>query len=246
MHICSPLKTVMKFTFFTFIILASLISCTEENPNNLIVQGDIDGLRVGVVKLQKIQDTTLITLDSVALDGTGKFTLSTSLEEPQLLYLYLDVKDGTAYDDRLSFFAQDTVMTVKSSLQDFEKDAVITGSKNNELLTEFRRNILALNKTYTELVKRSMDLDREENPSQEAIDELNADYDKYLNKKVKYALSYATVHKEQEMAPFILLEEGFDANPVFLDSVYQKMPKKIQTSLYGKELSELIKNLKEI
>ncbi|BAO55497.1 hypothetical protein NMS_1488 [Nonlabens marinus S1-08] len=187
-----------------------------------------------------------MTLDSIALDGTSKFTLSTSIEEPQLLYLYLDVKDGTAYDDRLSFFAQDTIMTVKSSLQDFEKDAVITGSKNNELLTEFRRNMASLNKTYTELVKRSMALDRQENASQAAIDALNADYETYLNKKVKYALSYATVHKEYEVAPFILLEEGFDANPVFLDSVYQQMPKKIQTSLYGKELSELIKDLKEI
>ncbi|WP_041496097.1 DUF4369 domain-containing protein [Nonlabens marinus] len=236
----------MKSTFFTFLIFACLISCTEENPNNLIINGDIDGLRVGTVKLQKIQDTTLVTLDSIALDGTSKFTLSTSIEEPQLLYLYLDVKDGTAYDDRLSFFAQDTIMTVKSSLQDFEKDAVITGSKNNELLTEFRRNMASLNKTYTELVKRSMALDRQENASQAAIDALNADYETYLNKKVKYALSYATVHKEYEVAPFILLEEGFDANPVFLDSVYQQMPKKIQTSLYGKELSELIKDLKEI
>jgi len=235
----------MKSLIFILSTLLLLTSCKEESTDNLIINGNIDGLRVGNVILQKIQDSVLVALDSVALDGSSTFTLSAYIDEPQLLYLYLDVKDGTAYDDRLSFFAQDTIMSITSTLKNFEQDAVITGSKNNDILNIFNDNIQQVNKTYTELVKRSMELDRQENPSQQEIEQLNADYEKYLTKKILYALSYANVHKETEVAPYILIMEGFDANPKLLDSVYQQMPKKIQTSLYGKKLSELIKELKE-
>lgn len=246
MHICSPIKIAMKSILFIFSALVLLASCKEESPNGLIIKGDIKGLRVGSILLQKLQDSALVTLDSVAMDGTSTFTLSTALEEPQLLYLYLDVKDGTTYDDRLAFFAEDTIMNITSTLKNFENDAIITGSKNNDLLKIFNDNIQQVNKTYTDLIKRSIELDRQENPSQQAVEQLNADYEKYLNKKVKYALSYATVHKDYEVAPYILLQEGFDAQPRFLDTIYQQMPKKIQTSLYGKKLSELIKGLKEL
>lgn len=235
----------MKSYLLIITALVLLSSCKEEITDNLTINGKIDGLRVGTVLLQKIQDSAIVTLDSVALNGSSDFSLSTSIEEPQMLYLYLDVKDGSKYDDRLSFFAMDTIMTINTSLSNFEKDAVITGSKNQDILGVFNKNLGQLNKTYMELMKRSMTLQQEENPSPEAIQELDADYEKYLRKKIIYALNYSAINKENEVAPYILLQEAFDANPILLDSIYNLMPKKIQTSLYGKELSELIKELKK-
>ncbi|WP_194850869.1 DUF4369 domain-containing protein [Nonlabens antarcticus] len=231
-----------------YIILSLIIfsSCTEDTSNNLTINGNVKGLKVGKLILQKIQDSVLVNLDSVQIDGDGKFSLTTFIEEPQILYLYLDKKDGTVYDDRLTFFAQDTIMSINTTLEKFENDAVITGSKNQEILNVFNGNIEKLNQTYTELMKRSMTLQQQESPSQEDIEQLDVDYDKYLRKRVLYALSFATVNKDKEVAPYILVQEGFDTNPELLDSVYNQMPKKIQTSLYGKELSELIKDLKEL
>jgi hypothetical protein len=75
-------------------------------------------------------------------------------------------------------------------------------------------------------------------------DSINTAYDKYLRKKVLYAINYAQLHKEKEVSPYILVSEASEANPILLDSVYQKMPKKIQTTVYGKQLSELIKSYK--
>jgi hypothetical protein len=235
----------MKSYLFIITTLVLLASCKEETTNNLIVNGKIEGLRVGTIFLQKIQDSALVSLDSVAINGTSEFSLSTNIEEPQILYLYLDVKDGSKYDDRLSFFAKDTIMSINSSLSNFERDAVITGSKNQDVLSVFNKNLGQLNKTYLELMKRSVLLQQEDNPSPVAIQELDADYEKYLRKKIIYALNYAAVNIKTEVAPYILLQEGFDANPKLLDSIYNLMPKKIQTSLFGKKLSELIKELKE-
>ncbi len=230
------------------LLLICLSSCTQntENRTGLIVQGTIDGLKVGNVLLQKVQDSALVTLDSVALDGESDFSLQAQLEEPQMLYLHLDIKDGAMYDDRIAFFAEDTVMTINSTLESFEEDAVIEGSKNQEVLSVFTENTDKLDKTYTELMKRSMELSKQENPSTSDIELLNNDYEKYLRKRILYAISYASLHADKEVSPYILLKEGFDANPILLDSVYNMMPKKIQTSLYGKDLAELIAELKSL
>lgn len=235
----------MKSVIGLMLLLMVFSSCKEENESNFILNGNIKGLKIGNVLLQKIQDSTLVTLDSIAMDGTSDFQLSTSLEEPQMLYLYLDVKDGSTYDDRIAFFAEDTIMSINSSLKNFEKDAIIEGSKNQDLLAVFNENNGKLNKQYTDLMKRSMTLSQKENPSSEEIESLNKDYDKYLKKRILYAISYASVNRDKEIAPYILLQEGFDANPKLLDSIYQLMPKKIQTSLYGNDLSELLKSLED-
>ncbi|PRP67252.1 DUF4369 domain-containing protein [Nonlabens agnitus] len=234
----------MRSTLILFVSILMLSSCEPETQNNFVVQGTIEGLKVGTIALQKVQDSTLITLDSVVLDGQSDYKLTYSLEEPELLYLYLDVKDGSKYDDRIAFFAEDTIMTINSNLKNYEKDAVISGSKNQELLEAFKANTSKLNLVYTDLMRRSMELSKVEDPATADIEALNTEYDKYLRKRILYALNYASVHKENEVAPFILLQEGFDANPKLLDSIYNMMPKKIQTSFYGKGLSEMIQKAK--
>ncbi|KQC34405.1 hypothetical protein AAU57_14445 [Nonlabens sp. YIK11] len=234
----------MRSTLILFVSILMLSSCEPETQNNFAVQGTIKGLKVGTIALQKVQDSTLITLDSVVLDGQSDYRLTYNLEEPELLYLYLDVKDGSKYDDRIAFFAEDTIMTINSNLKNYEKDAVISGSKNQELLEAFKANTSKLDLVYTDLMRRSMELSKVEDPATADIEALNTEYDKYLRKRILYALNYASVHKENEVAPFILLQEGFDANPKLLDSIYMMMPKKIQTSLYGKDLSEMIQKAK--
>ncbi|ARN76607.1 hypothetical protein BST97_00515 [Nonlabens spongiae] len=231
-------------------ILAALIviSCGDESAEvgTVTIKGNIEGLKVGNVLLQKVADTSLITLDSVALDGSSEFKLSGALEEPELMYLHLDVKDGAKYDDRIAFFAEDTVLTFSSTLEDFEKDYTLEGSENHNILMEFNVNKKRLDELYTELVKRSIALDNQESPVDPAeLDKLDEDYNKYLRKRVLYAINFAQRFKDKEVAPYLLVSEAFDANPILLDSAYQKMPKKIQTSRYGKQLSELIKSSKE-
>ena len=237
----------MKNLIYLLTIVLAISSCGSDNKStgNLTINGSIEGLRVGKVLLQKIEDSTLHTVDSVSLNGESSFTLSGIIDEPQIMYLHLDIKDGTEYDDRLIFFAEDTVMTLYSKLNNFEKEAVITGSKNQEILSEYNGNKSKLNQVYTELIKRSMLIDNDEKATPEEIERLNEDYDKYLRKKVLYAVNFAQRFKDKEVAPYILITDAFDANPILLDSTFQKMPKKIQTSRYGKQLSELIEKSKE-
>ena len=234
-----------------FIALLSLIviaaSCGSDNNDSglMTINGNIDGLKMGRVLLQKVEDTVLVTLDSVSLDGKSDFELQTNLSEPELMFIHLDVRDGAEFDDRISFFAEDTVLTLNSTLENFEKGTVISGSKNNDILQEFNKNKVKLTEVYTELVKRSIIIDQAENPDPEELEKLDKDYSKYLRKKVLYAINYSNRFPDKEVAPYILITEAFDANPVLLDSSFQNMTKKIQSSRYGKQLSELIKTSKE-
>lgn len=234
----------MKKVLFLIIGLTLMSSCSNSNSNNFSVSGTIDGVKVGKIYLQRLQDSVLIDVDSAQFNGNSDYTLMTDLDQTEIMYLHLDVKDGTDFNDRLLFFAEDTTMTINSSWDKFEKDAVISGSKNQDIYTVYKKNNDQLNKVYTDLVKRSMSL-TDETRTAAISDSINTAYDKYLRKKVLYAINYAQLHKEKEVAPYILVSEASEANPILLDSVFQKMPKKIQTTVYGKQLSELINNSKK-
>ncbi|MFT4838617.1 MAG: hypothetical protein ACJAWA_001372 [Nonlabens sp.] len=233
----------MKKLLFLLIGLTFMSSCNDSNSNNFSVSGTVDGIKVGKIYLQRLQDSILIDVDSALFDGNSNYTLMTDLDQTEIMYLHLDVKDGTELNDRLLFFAEDTTMTINSSWDKFVKDAVISGSKNQDIYTVYKKNSDRLNKVYTDLAKRSMSL-TDETRTVAISDSINTAYDKYLRKKVLYAINYAQLHKEKEVSPYILVSEASEANPILLDSVYQKMPKKIQTTVYGKQLSELIKSYK--
>lgn len=235
----------MKNLFIALCSIVILSSCEGDKKGNLVVTGTVDGLKVGKLYLQQLQDTTLINVDSVIVDGEAPFKMTATVDEPQLMYFYLDKKDGSIYDDRLTFFAEDTVITIHTSLDEFETGATITGSKNQELYQNYRTVNKQLDKQYTELYKRSLTMGNLETVSQDSIDSLSNDLDKHLKKKVGYVINFAMRNKDYEVAPFILLQQGHDANPVYLDSAYNMMPKKIQNSRYGKQLSEFIKEKKE-
>jgi hypothetical protein len=233
----------MKKLLFLIIGLTFISSCSNSNSNNFSVSGTVDGIKVGKIYLQRLQDSILIDVDSALFDGNSNYTLMTDLDQTEIMYLHLDIKDGTELNDRLLFFAEDTTMIINSSWDEFVKDAVISGSKNQDIYTVYKKNSDRLDKVYTNLAKRSLSL-TDDTRTVAISDSINTAYDKYLRKKVLYAINYAQLHKEKEVSPYILVSEASEANPILLDSVYQKMPKKIQTTVYGKQLSELIKSYK--
>jgi hypothetical protein len=229
----------MKKYFFFLLALVITVACTDSSSEGFSLSGEIEGVKVGSIYLQRLQDSVLVNVDSAVFDGKSTFKLKTELQGPEILYLHLDVKDGKEFNDRILFFAEDTTMQINSTLAKFDKNAVITGSKNQDIYSEFKKNNDELNKVYTAIIKRDMSL-TSETRTQAITDSINTAYDKYLKKKVLYAINYAQLHKDKEVAPFILVAEASEANPLLLEGVYQKMPKKIQTTIYGKQLSELI------
>ena len=67
----------------TLLVLSLLITaCSSKKEGNMIVKGQIKGLKKGTLYLQKMKDTLLITVDSLDLLGSDKFTLTDNVDSP--------------------------------------------------------------------------------------------------------------------------------------------------------------------
>src|SRR5690606_18397678 len=91
----------------------------------------------GTLYLQQFQDSSLVVLDSLEIQGDGKFIFSEEVENPDIFYLYLKKKDNNDINDRITFFGEPGTITINTSWNTFDTNAEITGSKSQEKLEEY-------------------------------------------------------------------------------------------------------------
>ena len=120
----------------SLISIALFIICCNSDQNQMIVSGKVDGLRKGTIYLQKELDSTIVSLDSVKINGNSDFKLSTVIDEPDIYYLYLNKDDGDSLNDIITFFGNKGEININTSLSTFDSGYEISGSKNSELLCE--------------------------------------------------------------------------------------------------------------
>ncbi|WP_300438624.1 DUF4369 domain-containing protein [Christiangramia sp.] len=228
----------MKKLALLLIILISITSCSEKE-SNLVVSGEVKGLKKGTLYLQKIDDTSLVILDSVVVDGDPMFSMETYIESPQIMYLYLNKVDNNKYDDRISFFADEGQVTINTKLEKFETGAEIIGSVNQEKLMEYRKMISRFNDQNLELIKASFEAEKAQD--EEKLMEIDKKYEGLLKRKYLYTVNFAINNKEHEVAPYLALSEVFDANIKYLDTIYSSLAPKVKKSKYGKELKDFLK-----
>ncbi|MUP46370.1 DUF4369 domain-containing protein [Gramella sp. BOM4] len=232
----------MKKLAVLLVILIGFSACSEKE-SNIIVSGEIKGLKKGTLYLQKVEDTMLINVDSMEIDGEPLFSLETYLESPQMMYLYLDKIDNSKFDDRIDFFADKGQITINTSLEKFETDAKIVGSANQEKLMEYRKMMSRFNDQNLDLIKESFEAEKEEN--EEKLMEIDKKYNSLLRRKYLFTVNYAINNKDLEIAPYLALSEVFDANIKYLDTIYTSLSPDVKKSKYGKQLKDFLKERKQ-
>lgn len=228
----------MKKLALLLVILISLSACSEKE-SNLIVNGEIKGLKKGTLYLQKIEDTSLVNVDSVMVNGDPVFSMEAYIESPQIMYLYLEKVDNNRYDDRIDFFADKGQVTINTKLEKFETSADIKGSVNQEKLVEYRQMISRFNDQNLDLIKESFEAEKAQN--EDKLMEIDEKYDKLLRRKYLYTVNFAINNKDHEIAPYLALSEVFDANIKYLDTIYSSLAPNVKKSKYGKELKSFLK-----
>jgi predicted transglutaminase-like cysteine proteinase len=212
-------------------------SCTkkDELQGNLILTGNIKGLKEGVLYIKKMQDTSLIIVDSIRIDGVSRFGSGINLESPEVFYLELDRGTSDKIDNQLRFFAEPGKIHIETSLERFYADAKITGSVNHKLLEEFETVNSRFNDQLLELTAQELSAikDKKAVPS-ESLDAKEASI---LKKKYLYAINFAINHKDKEVAPYIALSQIQDVNLKFLDTIRNSLSPKVSQSKYGKLLT---------
>jgi len=228
----------MRGFVFLFLSLLLVTSCSKQG--NFTVSGTVKGLKKGTLYLQKIEDTALVNIDSLVVDGDPDFTFTTVLDEPQVLYLHLDKRDASGYDDRVLFFAEPGEMNITTSLKNFEGFAAVTGSENQMKWIQFQTINNKFNDKNLDLIKESFDAQK--SGDQETILKYDDSLNNLLKRRYRYTGNFAITNKELPVAPYIVVTQIPDATITYLDTLYKSLPNKTQKSMYGKQLKELIKS----
>ena len=226
----------MKKEFLIFSLLILTFSCST-NEKKMIVSGNIDGLKKGTIYLQKQQDSIIVSIDSILLEGNSNFKLETEINEPDIYYLYLDKNDGDSLNDIITFFGNNGEINIKTSLKNFDSSYEISGSKNTELLQEYLSIIRKFNLQNLDLLEIFYKAQIENN--QIRIDSVNTQIENLIKRKYLYTLNFATNNSEFEISPYLAVSQIADANQEFLLKLYDTLPEKIKNSKYGKILQTL-------
>lgn len=228
----------MKKLPFLFLTILCLFSCSEEEEKNLVITGKVEGLKEGTLYLQKIEDTNLVNIDSVVVDGDPNFTFETFIESPQIFYLFLKKIDNSIYDDRITFFAEPGEMTIHTTLENFSSDAVVKGSENQEKFLEYEEMMKQFNNKRLELIKA--DLLAKKAGNEKMIDSINKQFENLIRRRYLYTVNFAVNNKDLELAPYLAVTEISNANIKFLDTIYSSLNPEIKESKYGMDLKDFL------
>ncbi|MBU2904511.1 MULTISPECIES: DUF4369 domain-containing protein [Arenibacter] len=234
----------MKKILMVAVLAIIISSCGGgSTENTMTVTGNVKGLKKGTLYLQHIADTTLVTVDSLVVDGDGNFSFTTELESPELFYLYLDKKDNNSINDRITFFGEPGTITINTNWNTFDLNAKIEGSKSNEKLKEYLEVMSKFNTKNLEYARLSMDPNTQSDSV--AFDSLQDLTEKNVKRGYLYAINFALNNADSYVAPYIAVKEVSDANLKYLDSINNTLSVDVANSKYGKELKEHIENLRK-
>lgn len=230
-----------KLILITFIAACIVSSCSKKETKNVMtVKGEVVGLKKGTLFLQKIQEGTLSTVDSIYVEGTGTYTLASKAPSSQLHFLSLD-KDN---EKTIPFFGEPGEITINTSLNNFELSAKISGSKNQEIYEEYKKVSSLFQNQNLDMIKEKFDAVKEKN--QEKLDELAIKSKKLLRRRYLYTTNFAVHNSNSEVAPYLALTMISDANIKLLDTINNSLTEEIKNSRYGKDLNSFIQQIKEV
>ena len=230
----------MKNTLAVLVLVVIMFSCSTKKEGNMIVEGQIKGLKKGKLYLQKMKDTLLVSVDSVALNGTDLFKLSDNVDSPVLYYLTFD---GNTSDKRILFFGEKGKITINDKVDQFGFAPKITGSKNQEILDKYSAVSTKFQNQRLDFIKR--DFEAKKANDNKLIEQLEKDYNRLVKRRILYTTNFAISNSDSEVAPYLALTEMYDASLKMLDTVNNSLSPKITESIYGKRLQEYLENIKK-
>ncbi len=228
-------KIILVFTFSTI-----LFSCSKERETNMIVKGQIKGLKKGKLYLQKMKDTVLVSVDSVSLNSVNTYELKDFVESPVIYYLTFDANNSK---ESILFFGEEGVITINDNVENFGFNPEIKGSKNQVVLDKYNIIRKRFQEQNLELIKKDFEAKKAKDES--LIKKVEEDYKRLVRRKVLYTANFAMSNADTEVAPYLALTELYDATIPLLDTVNSALTDRIKNSIYGKRYQQYLDTIKK-
>lgn len=230
----------MRKLFLSFLVFVVLISCNKERETNMLVTGQIKGLKKGKLYLQKMNDTILVSVDSIALNGSDTYELKDFVVSPLVYYLTFDANNS---EKSILFFGEEGIITINDNVENFGLAPEINGSKNQILLDQFRKMSQKFQAKNLELIKQ--DFDAKKAKDDELVKKIDKDFQRLIRRKVLYTANFAMTNADSEVAPYLALTEMYNASLPLLDTINTSLSDKIKNSFYGKRYQEYLDTIKK-
>jgi malonyl CoA-acyl carrier protein transacylase len=222
-------------------IVLLIAACSSKKEGNMIVTGQIKGLKKGKLYLQKIEkDTILSTIDSVSIHGSDLFTLTANVDEPEMYYLTFD---GNTTNKYITFFADKGTITINDEVSKFGINPTITGSKNQEILDRYTKISRRFNDQNLDLIERKFKAQKSNN--KDSIDIVDKLHERLLIRRYMVTVNFALNNKDNHVAPYLALTQLVNANVKWLDTINNSLAPNVKNSLYGKKLTQFITDIKK-
>ncbi len=229
----------MKKIIALVAIASIAFACSSKKEGNMVVKGQIKGLKKGTLYLQKMKDTLLVSVDSMALLGDDKFILTDNVESPVMYYLTFD---GNTTDKHIMFFGEEGEITINDNVEEFGFKPEIIGLKNQEVMNKFREIDRKFVDQRLDFIKR--DVEARQAKDEALVQQLETDYKKMMRRRFLFTTNFAIANADTEAAPYIALSELYDANIQLLDTINNSLTDKVKNSDYGKRLQKFVADIK--
>ncbi|OUR95611.1 hypothetical protein A9Q87_00385 [Flavobacteriales bacterium 34_180_T64] len=225
----------MKNIFTLALIVLTLSSCQKET-HDFTLNATIKGLKKGVVYLERQQDSSMVVLDSLVINGNSNFQLHSDLSEPEVLFLRLDKNDSD--EGVIVFFADKGTTEITSDIKNFNFLSIIKGSRQQAVLDEYLLMMSKFNNKNLDMIKENFEAQIKNDSVK--VNSIEEGFNNLLKRKYLYTINFAVNNKNSEVAPYLAISEIPNTSVKFLETIYEALDENIKQSMYGRELKSKI------
>ena len=224
------MKYLLVLFFFVF-------SCTKiDNENHFSLSLEIEGLKKGIIYLEKISDSSMVVIDSVLYNGNNSIQFQGKIDEPEIMIISLTFENETD-PKRFPFFVEKSNIILKTRLKDFGFKVDSKGSKNDSIYRQYLEINKKFNNEKLDLI--SMSLGFQKSGNKDSISFYDSKLESVNKRQFLHNANFAMRYSNYEIAPYIAITDLRESSAI-LDTIYKSLGNGIKNSKYALELKTLI------
>ena len=224
------MKYFLVLFFFVF-------SCTKiDSENHFSLNLEIEGLKKGIIYLEKISDSSMVVIDSVLYNGNNSIQFQGKIDEPEIMIISLTFENETD-PKRFPFFVEKSNIILKTRLKDFGFKVDSKGSKNDSIYRQYLEINKKFNNEKLDLISKSLGFQKSVN--NDSISFYDSKLVSVNKRQFLHNANFAMRYSNYEIAPYIAITDLRESSAI-LDTIYKSLGNGIKNSKYALELKTLI------
>ncbi|NQX81572.1 MAG: DUF4369 domain-containing protein [Flavobacteriaceae bacterium] len=227
-----------KFIGVMFVLAICFYSCNSDK-GTMVVKGNIEGLKKGVLFLRKIEDSQKVSVDSFEVKNDGDFNFSVKINDAEMFFLSV----GKDADKEISFFGDIGPVSIETKLANMWNNPKIEAGENQKRWMEYLKLAKRSNERNLTLMEARFNALKDGNDS--LVTDISNKMESAKRRRQYMAANFAILNKDYEVAPYIALSDLYNSSFKLLDTINNSLSARVKDTKYGKILQETITERKQ-